>query len=103
MSVALSNDGKYLLMGNFDGTTILWNAATGEELCEMVAFVNGDWAVIDADGRYNASNPDKMEELYWVVGDEAVELARFKDRFFEPALLAKKMGFSKEPLRSVPR
>jgi hypothetical protein len=36
------------------------------------------------------------------MGLEPVDLSQFKDGFYEPGLLAKVLGFNKEPLRAVP-
>jgi WD40 repeat protein len=100
-SVAFSPDGKRLLTGNFEGTATLWDAASGEELCSFVSFANGDWAVVDSAGRFDASNHGKIDGLHWVVANEPIGLAQLKDRYYDPGLLAKKMGFSKDPLREV--
>ncbi len=100
-SVALSADGKHLLTGCPGGTTGLWDAATGEELCSLVSFVNGDWAVVDSRGRFDAAHAGAIEGLHWVIGKEPIALVQLKERYYEPGLLAKKLGFSREPLRDV--
>jgi WD40 repeat protein len=100
-SVAFSPDGKHILTGSADCTSRIWDAATGEELCTLVSFTNGDWAVVDPEGRFDASNGGAVEGLHWVVGDEPIALSRFKERYNDPGLLAKKLGFNKEPLRKV--
>ena len=67
----------------------------------MVAFGNGDWAIVDPAGRYDASNGGDVEGLHWVVGNEPIALKQLKERYYDPGLLAKHLGFSKEPLRAV--
>ncbi len=84
-----------------DGRTRLWNADTGDELCTMIAFADGGWAVVDPQGRFDAANGGDVEGLHWVVGGEPIELVQLKERYYEPGLLAKKLGVSKEPLRDV--
>jgi hypothetical protein len=42
-----------------------------------------------------------VEGLHWVVGNEPIALDQLKDRYYEPGLLAKVLGFNKEPLRKV--
>ena len=98
---AFSPDGKWLAIGGRDCTTRIFGSATGELLCTLVAMPNGDWAVVDSAGRFDASHGGDVEGLHWVVGDEPVELAQLKDRYYDPGLLGKKLGFSAEPLRKV--
>ncbi len=100
-SVAFSPDGKQALTGSDDNTARLWDAASGKELCTLVSFTNGEWAVVDLDGRFDASNGGDVEGLHWVVGNEPIELSQLKERYYDPGLLAKKLGFNQEPLRKV--
>ncbi len=99
MTAAYSADGKRLLTGSFDGTTRLWDAASGRELCRLLSFRDGSWAVIDPAGRYDADA--KAEHLYWVVGNRPVAFERFRDRFYDPGLLGKCLRVNKEPLRRL--
>ena len=39
--------------------------------------------------------------LDWLVGDEVIELRQLKERFYTPGLLARLLGYSKEPLPPV--
>jgi len=100
-SASFSQDGQWVLTGSDDGTSRLWDAAAGRELCRLIGFRDGKWAVVDTEGRYDASNGGDVRWLHWVVGNEPIELKQLKDRYYEPGLLAKIMGFNREPLRSV--
>ena len=101
-SAAFSPDGKRVLtMSRYDNTAQLWEAATGEELCKIFSFRDGSWAVVDPAGRFDASNGGDIEGLHWVVGLEPIALKQLKERFYDPGLLAKCMGFNKESLRGV--
>ena len=71
------------------------------ELCRLVSFDKGEWAVVDPVGRYDASNGGDVEGLHWVVGNEPIALNQLKERYYDPGLLAKHLGFNKEPLRDV--
>ena len=99
--ISFSHDGKRLLLVGTEGITSLNDIATGETLCSIVSFSDGNWAVFDPQQHYDASNPDFLAGLYWVAGNETFDLGKFKDKFYEPGLLAKKMGFEKKPLRAV--
>ena len=96
-----SPDGRYLVTTGLDGTGHLWDAATGKELCTLVSFLDGSWAVIDPQGRYDCSNGGEVRGLHWVVGTEPIQLSQLKHRYYEPGLLSKLMGYNKQPLRPV--
>ena len=100
-SVAFTADGRVAVTASWDGTARLWNVDTGSELCSLISFNDGSWAVTDPSGRFDASDPNTIDGLHWVVGNEPIDLAQLKDRYYEPGLLAKVMGFNKEPLRDV--
>ena len=42
-----------------------------------------------------------MHALYWVVGNQSIELRQLKDRYYEPGLLAKILARNKKTLRPV--
>nr|WP_320013994.1 caspase family protein [uncultured Desulfobacter sp.] len=101
IQVAFSPDNRFLLSASADQTARLWDTATGEELCQLISFRDGGWAVVDRTGRFDASNGGDVEGLHWVVGLEAIALSQLKERYYDPGLLAKKMGYNREPLRTV--
>jgi len=98
-AVSFSPDGKYVLSGSDDATLKLWDVSSEEELITLVSLPNGDeWIVTTPDGLFDAS-PGAMKEMYFVQGLDIIDLEQLKDRYYEPGLLAKVMGYSKEPLR----
>ena len=98
-AVAFSPDGKTALTGSSDGTAKLWNL-NGRELATLVVLDSTDWVVTTPNGLFDAS-PGAMRLMYFVVGLEVIELEQLKERYYEPGLLSKIMGFSDEPLREV--
>src|SRR5690606_21722297 len=51
-------------------------------------------------GLFDAS-PGAMELMYFTLGLETIELEQLKERYYEPGLMQKLLGFSDEPIRSV--
>lgn len=101
LSTAFAADGKTAWTASQDGTVRLWKTDTGQELCQLINFADGSWAVVDPEGRYDASKGGDVPGLYWVVGNEPIALEQLKDRYFDPGLLAKLLGFQKEAQRQV--
>jgi hypothetical protein len=99
-AVAFAPNGKVAAMG-LGGSTLLWDTTTGRELCSLLSFDDGTWAVVDPAGRFDAANGGDVEGLHWVVGDEAIALSQLKERYYDPGLLAKYLGFNTEPIRNV--
>jgi WD40 repeat protein len=99
-SVTFSPDSRLLASSAYDAKTKLWDVTSGQELASLIALGETDWAVVTKEGRYDAS-PKAMELMHWVVGNEVISLSQLKERYYEPNLLAKLLGFSKEPLRDI--
>ena len=99
---AFTQDGKRLLtFGGNDSEIRLWDTIAGKELCRFISFRDGTWAVYDAEGRFDAPADGNVAGLIWAIGGETFPLQRFKDRFFDPGLLAKHLGFNRQALRFV--
>jgi WD40 repeat protein len=102
MGLAFLRDGQRLVSTSCDQTSRFWDVASGKELCRTVSFRDGTWAVLDPSGRYDAANDGDVPGLHWVVGTEVVPLRQYCDRAYDPGLLSKHLGFSREPLRKAP-
>jgi WD40 repeat protein len=98
IKATVSRDGKVIITCHLDNTTRLWELASGKELCRLVSFRDGTWAVFDSLGRFDAANDGDINNLCWVIGNDLVPLKQFRDRYHEPGLLAKYLGFKREPL-----
>jgi hypothetical protein len=76
----------------------LWDVASGRELASLFSLDRSDWAVVDPQGRFDAS-PGGMHLMHWVVGMEPIDFTQLKERYYEPGLLNK--VFKREPLPDV--
>src|SRR5262249_41210739 len=100
-SVAFTPDSRVLITHHDDCSTRLWDLANDKELCRLVSFRDGTWAVFDPAGRFDAANGGDIEKLRWTVGQESFPSRRLRDRYYDPGLLAQYMGANKEPLRKL--
>ncbi len=101
IQVAFAPDGRFLLSASADQTTRLWHTGDGQEICKLINFSDGGWAVVDGVGRFDASNGGDVAGLHWVVGMEPISLGQLREGYFDPGLLAKKMGYNDQQLLEV--
>jgi WD40 repeat protein len=99
-SISLSRDGQWLFACGADGTHVC-DVAKRKELCRLFSLRSGHWVVVDAVGRYDASNDGDIDDAHWNIHGQVVALRELKERCHDPGLLAKLMGFHAEPLRVV--
>jgi WD40 repeat protein len=88
-SAKFSPNGKYVISAG-DASTRIWDVSTGEEVASMVAFEDGEWLFITAEGYYNASERGAQ---YWnaTVGDKSYSVDQFYDVFYRPDIVAAKL------------
>ena len=93
MALAFISD-KVLATASHDGTVRLWNVKSGTELVRLIAFNDGEWAVVDGSGFFHTSNPDAIPGLHWVFPGsfEALPPELFMKDFYEPRLLPGKFS-----------
>lgn len=97
-----ANGNLLVVSGSSDSTTRIWNAATGEEICALVTFRDGNWAVVQTHtGRYDAPNGGEIDGIQWVFGNEVIALSQLKDIYYTPNLLPRLLGYNQEPLAEV--
>lgn len=106
-AVLFSADARFLLTGSEDQTIRVHERETGTERGTLVAFEAGGWAVLDPSGRFDASDAGDVDGLHWVVpssnwpGVESIALSELKERYYEPGLLAKILGYDNTRTRPV--
>ncbi|MBL7774797.1 MAG: caspase family protein, partial [Saprospiraceae bacterium] len=93
-------NGKHILTSSRDGTIKIWDTHSGQERATLIVLDSSEWVVTSPSGLFDAS-PGAMRLLYYTVGLEVIELDQLKERYYEPGLLAKLMGYSRQSLREV--
>ena len=99
-SVIFSPNRENFMTGSKDGTVKIWNIASGAETATLIALDSIDWVVMHASGLFDAS-PGAMRLMYYLYGDEMLELKQLKTRFYEPYLFQKILGIKPGGLRPV--
>jgi WD40 repeat protein len=101
----LSADGHRVLMSFSDGTTRLWDVASGQELATLFCFQNGNWAVVDPEGRFDTNDPHGDVPLHWIVDDDPMRplpLETFMIGHYTPGLFVRIMkGETLPPIRAT--
>ncbi|GHV96328.1 hypothetical protein AGMMS50293_26480 [Spirochaetia bacterium] len=95
-SAAYSPDGYHILSCSYDGTTRIWNAATGTEIASFISFDDGEWIVITPDGYYNAS-PKGDQHLNVRIGDEVYGMDQFAKTFDRSDVVKARLQGHKDP------
>lgn len=98
-SAVFSPDGKKIFTRSGDRTDKIYSIE-GKELLTLVSLKEGGWAVSSPSGRFDA-NLEGINQLYFVQGTELISLDQLRERYEEPGLLSKVMGFNSEPLKEV--
>lgn len=62
--VAMSNDGKYVLTGDFGGTVMLWEAETGREIRKLTGHSHLDTIAFTPDGKYALASNTGIVKLW---------------------------------------
>jgi WD40 repeat protein len=93
-------NGKQILTVNRDNTMTIWDIQSGQELVSLILLDSTDWVVTTPSGLFDAS-PGAMKQMYYMVGLELVELEQLKERYYEPGLLQKTLGFNEGTVRDV--
>lgn len=93
-------DGITAVSATYGGTLKFWDFRNGKELCSVFFLGQNDWVITTPAGLFDASD-GAMQNMYFRLGTEILELEQLKERYFEPGLLQKILGYSPGDLRPV--
>jgi WD40 repeat protein len=68
-TITFSPDGTRLATGGVEGTIMLWDTATGDNIATFLALPDEEWVIFTPEDRYAAS-PGADPYLRWRVGDD---------------------------------
>jgi WD40 repeat protein len=95
--ISVSEDGSLLASTAGDHLLRIWLIQSGKELAKLASFLNGSTMVADADGRFDASDPNSNPGIRWFMDERPIEASRAKLLFYTPHLLARIIGGEKLP------
>ena len=113
-SVFYANHGSRIVTEDESNGLTIWDSQEKADdgspkavhLGNLVVIEQDGWLVYDDHGRFDADEPSQIRGAYfvkeWSGGLEAIGMDQLKQGFYEPGLLAKLLGFDKDPLRDVP-
>jgi WD40 repeat protein len=93
-------DGQTMVSAQYDGTIQFWDFRTGDKIGTLLLPGENDWVITTPSGLFDASE-GAMQNMYFRLGTEVLELEQLKDRYFEPGLLQKLLGYAPGGLRPV--
>jgi len=100
----LDENSQFIFTSSYDNTTKIWNLKTGAQIATLINVGTEDWIITTPSGLFDAS-AGAMTLMHYVVfyegKYEVIELEQLKARYYEPGLLAKVTGFSKERIRPI--
>ena len=92
-----SQDGRFILSQSEDNTFKKWNSQ-GQLLYTFFPIGEGyDYLVLDPYDRYDGT-AEARKLLYFTCGTEVISLDQFKDLSWQPGLVSRINGLSKEPI-----
>ena len=98
--LTLSDDGTLLAVVLANGSIQVLEHEKFKQVARLLDFIDGHWAVVAVDGRYDASDPGDLPGLSWVLADEPftprpVEI--FMREYYEPRLLPRLIAHENFP------
>jgi WD40 repeat protein len=96
-------DSNRFITINEQNSLTLWDIESYKEIVTLIPIAgdNQDYVLVSPDGRFDGTPEGMKKLLHFVVGNEVVELEQLKDRYYEPGLWKKLLGYSTEPLRNI--
>jgi WD40 repeat protein len=97
LDIDFTPDNRFMITSGDDAVIRIWDLQTFQQSATII-FYGDDWVATNSDYLFDGSNGG-LAKLFFVDGLSTIELNQLKDRFYQPGLLEKILGYSNEPLR----
>jgi hypothetical protein len=94
-------DGRFLISASEDGTVRFWDGKTGALRATLISFNDGQWAVVEPDGRFDTQSLDRGVPMRWVIDSEplrALPIEIFMRQYYTPRLLPRILNGEQLPV-----
>ena len=91
---------RFIITSSKDGSLKFWDEQTGKELLTYYSIREKEWIAIHPSGLFDAS-PGALAGMYYLIGQEIIEFEQLKERYYEPGLMQKALGYDDGELRDV--
>lgn len=98
--VAFIKGDSLLASASMDGTVIVWDIYTREELIRVIPLDSADWVAVMPDGRFDGSRKG-IEMMYLVKGTEIIQLDSYYDLYYTPGLLSSVISGELRPFQGT--
>lgn len=92
-AMALDDSGRFLASAGRDSSIRIFDLGKRQEVIAIYYFNDRDWISVTPDNRFDGT-AGGMERLHWLVAKKIVPLNEFKQRYYQPGLLAKSIKTS---------
>jgi len=98
-----THDERHVVSVARDRAVRIWSVEKGVPVGVLASFAGArpSWCVLETGGRFDKGGDATTLDAHWVQGVRTFELDALADRFYDPQLLPKLLGWSSEPLRST--
>jgi len=94
----LFKDSDNILVEYDDGAAKIYRSSTGKELCTVLTFNDGAYAITDPAGRYDGPDDGHIGGLHWIRnGTTPMGLDQLRFAYYTPGLLQKILSGAKLP------
>ncbi len=96
----VSHDGKFIVSTGNDNLIKIWQISNQKLLATQYTLGDNNWAWLTPSGLFDASQGG-MQLMHYVHKNEPIQLNQLKERYYEPDLLQKILGYNEEPIRNT--
>lgn len=94
---------KFVFSSSTDGTVRIWSLdeqAGNPYKASLVPLDDRNWVITAGNGLFDAT-ADAMHTMHYLQGASIIDIDQLKQKYYEPSLLPKLLGYNQEPIRAA--